>query len=528
MKKTLRFALCLLLTAALGLGCAAGALVYDPPAGDDSGEEETIPQYGKSLSGTIGAGQFVEFTTVASKLETDEELGYYAGELTVETTGPIVIEAGGELQIGTLAVGGSEARPLIKGALSADTPLIVVKAGGRLELQCVDFELSGTGVLIEQQAGGIVSLTSTSLPEGAGASWAGPVVDNAGNQPDDIYLEAGTPLTAELLPATLNYEVMRDGRPSDEDVPVAWNLEGLAGQTTGEADVAGVFLDENGEPLASAQPLKLHVSWYEPGKLAVTDASWTGGEAVTVALFLDKLPEEVSTNNIWGETSPDGRTWTAFATEEFEVKGDEEKGYSAVFYLYDDNEPRYFRLAATDWYETMSWYSDGFYLPTEEDSNEDQGGNRGGSVSLLPPPREPEHSPEPTPEPAPEPTPEPTLEPTPTPTPTPLPTPEPPQEPQPPVLDMTASEQTVPPEPEESEDPEETEQPQIPEETPSEPEPPSPPADDVEIEAPELPGLAPDSGMSTGEKVALAAAGVAVCAGVVMAVAGVGPFRRKK
>ncbi|MFR3290582.1 MAG: hypothetical protein ACLTSG_10180 [Lachnospiraceae bacterium] len=93
---------------------------------------------------------------------------------------------------------------------------------------------------------------------------------------------------------------------------------------------------------------------------------------------------------------------------------------------------------------------------------------------------------------------------------------------------MTASEQTVPPEPEESEDPEETEQPQIPEETPSEPEPPSPPADDVEIEAPELPGLAPDSGMSTGEKVALAAAGVAVCAGVVMAVAGVGPFRRKK
>lgn len=72
MKKTLRFALCLLLTAALGLGCAAGALVYDPPAGDDSGEEETIPQYGKSLSGTIGAGQFVEFTTVASKFETDE------------------------------------------------------------------------------------------------------------------------------------------------------------------------------------------------------------------------------------------------------------------------------------------------------------------------------------------------------------------------------------------------------------------------------------------------------------------------
>ena len=86
-----------------------------------------------------------------------------------------------------------------------------------------------------------------------------------------------------------------------------------------------MFLDENGEPLASAQPLKLHVSWYEPGKLVVTDASWTGGEAVTVALFLDKLPEEVSTNNIWGETSPDGRTWTAFATEEFEVKGDEEK-----------------------------------------------------------------------------------------------------------------------------------------------------------------------------------------------------------
>lgn len=88
MKKTLRFALCLLLTAALGLGCAAGALVYDPPSGEATGEEQTAPQYEKSLSGTIGAGQIVEFTTVASKFETDEELGYYAGELTVEMTGP--------------------------------------------------------------------------------------------------------------------------------------------------------------------------------------------------------------------------------------------------------------------------------------------------------------------------------------------------------------------------------------------------------------------------------------------------------
>ena len=66
MKKTLRFALCLLLTAALGLGCAAGALVYAPPAGDRSGEEGTLPPSVNRRSGPIGPGQVLGFTTRAS------------------------------------------------------------------------------------------------------------------------------------------------------------------------------------------------------------------------------------------------------------------------------------------------------------------------------------------------------------------------------------------------------------------------------------------------------------------------------
>ena len=152
----------------------------------------------------------------------------------------------------------------------------------------------------------------------------------------------------ELLPAALGYEVMREGRPSSEDVPVAWDLEGLAGQTSGEAKVTGVFLDGDGEPMASAGPLVQRVEWYEPGRLVVTDAGWTGDQAVTAALFLDELPEDVSENSIRGETSPDGRSWTAFSEEDFEVTGDEEEGYTAIFYLYDDNEPRYFRLVVRD------------------------------------------------------------------------------------------------------------------------------------------------------------------------------------
>lgn len=81
---------------------------------------------------TIGEGESVEFTTVAPSFADLPNLpdSFYPGELTVEIEGPIVVESGGTLFIGTNAIGGmQEASPVIKGTLSEE-PLIVVKAGG--------------------------------------------------------------------------------------------------------------------------------------------------------------------------------------------------------------------------------------------------------------------------------------------------------------------------------------------------------------------------------------------------------------
>lgn len=59
---------------------------------------------------TIGEGESVEFTTVAPSFADLPNLpdSFYPGELTVEIEGPIVVESGGTLFIGTNAIGGMQ------------------------------------------------------------------------------------------------------------------------------------------------------------------------------------------------------------------------------------------------------------------------------------------------------------------------------------------------------------------------------------------------------------------------------------
>lgn len=501
MKKRLSILL-ICCTLALSLGAPALALVLDPPAegGETSGSEE-MPEHNVELGAlTIGEGQTVSYTVVGSQFSPEEGSGLYAGQLNLTVTGPVVIESGGCLSIGPISVGGPEERAVIKAVLG-ETPLITVKAGGQLIIHYADFALTGEGTLIEQEAGAAVSLTGSTGYENA-VEWSGPVVDNSSAEPEDIHLEAGTPLTAELLPETLEVPVLEQGQESYETLSLSWELGEHNGQSEDTAELTGAFLDENGDALPSLLPLTLTVYWYETAELAVTDARWTGGEAVTAALLFEELPEGLQTYDVWGQTSPDGEVWMDFY--DFEVTGSSEEGYAGVFYLADDNEPRYFRLAAVNPDGSKYWYSRGFLLPAEEDSDEDQGGNRGGSTTLFPPVREPEPSPTPTP--TPEPTPEPTY--------------------QPPILGTTASEHTMPPTPEPT--PEPTIEP-TPEPTPEPAPTASPyaePAEDVEVAAPDMPEQSGPDGADAVKTVVLAAAGVAVCGAVGAAAAGV--FKKKK
>ena len=382
MKKRLSILL-ICCTLALSLGAPALALVLEPPAegGEEVGSEE-IPEHNVELGAlTIGEGQTVSYTVVGSQFSPEEGYGFYAGQLNLTVTGPVVIESGGCLSIGPISVGGPEERAVIKAVLG-ETSLITVKAGGQLIIHYADFDLTGEGTLIEQEAGAAVSLTGSTGYENA-VEWSRPVVDNSSAEPEDIHLEAGTPLTAELLPETLEVPVLDRGQESYETLSLSWELGEHNGQSEGTAELTGAFLDENGDALPSLLPLTLTVYWYETAELAVTDARWTGGEAVTASLLFEELPEGLQTYDVWGQISPDGEAWMDFY--DFEVTGSSEEGYAGVFYLADDNEPRYFRLAAADPDGSKYWYSRGFLLPAEEDSDEDQGGNRGGSTTLFPP-----------------------------------------------------------------------------------------------------------------------------------------------
>jgi hypothetical protein len=145
----------------------------------------------------------------------------------------------------------------------------------------------------------------------------------------------------------------------------------------------------------------------------VTDTVWLGSTAATAKLELLTLPETAT--EVWGEVSADGgRTWARW--ENFQLREDD-SGYAAMFSL-SDSSPRHFRVRTSNSREALYWCSDAFLLP--ENGTEDQGGNRGGSITPIAPVRTPApvQSPEVSVTPSPEPTPAPAV---------PAPTPEPPE-----------------------------------------------------------------------------------------------------
>lgn len=489
------------------LGRTAAATLEQPS--DTAEEPAQIPQHAVTLPAqTIGAGESVSFTTVAARFEGQElPEGYYAGALTVTLEGTIVVEAGGLLSMGTLSVGGGEESPVLQAAEGSGAQ-IVVKPGGRLDFVDVTLEAADGSYLIIQEPGASVLFTAMTCPEGL-VSWSGALVYNPEETVDDLWLEAGTVLTADLLPQTQTVDVQLEGRETRETLPISWDLSAYDGQTDGTLTLSGTFLDENQAPLLAVAPLTITVRWYHPEELAVTEANWDGKNAPSASLVLLSLPEEA---DVWGEVSADGESWSRW--EDFDLTQEASGAPVAVFALPDDTQ-RYFRVVAADYLEGRFWYSQAVCLP--EEASEDIGGNHGGSITPFPPLRDPEPVPEPEPEPEvsqepvtppeemPEETPESTLPPVTQPEPVQPETPAPTQEPE-------AEEEKPEPEPELSQ-PEETPQMELPlEEAPALEEVPTPEEVPASEEAePEEPVPAPVQGK--GSQALLVAAGVAVCLG---------------
>ena len=155
---------------------------------------------------------------------------------------------------------------------------------------------------------------------------------------DDLWLEAGTVLTADLLPQTQTVNVQLEGRETEETLPIAWDLRTYDGQTDGTLTLSGTFLDENQAPLNSFAPLTITVRWYHPEELAVTKAIWDGKNAPSASLVLLSLPEEAE---VWGEVSADGESWSRW--EDFDLIQEASGAPVAVFTLPDDTQ-RYFRV----------------------------------------------------------------------------------------------------------------------------------------------------------------------------------------
>ena len=335
---------------------------------------------------TIGAEQVVSYTTVSERFADTPgivEQGYYPGELTVTITGPIVVESGGLFSVGTLAIGGSEASPVIAG----DCPeggLIIVKAGGQLVLTDVVTETTGSGPLIVQEPGGSVLLNAMTVENGL-IQWSEPLVKNLDKSPEDVWLEKGTPLTEALLPQSLKVYLESQGKETNTELALSWDLSGYDGRTDGELTLTGSFLSASGQPLLSMKPLTLTVHWYSPSTLMVSKAQWKGDQAPLMQLTVENLPEDV---DVWGEVSTDeGVTWTRWDDPDmFFLTPAEPEGTACNFAL-PDNTPRWFRVVAEDPWEHQYWCSESFYLSPED--AEDPGGNRGGSVSILPPIRVP-------------------------------------------------------------------------------------------------------------------------------------------
>lgn len=508
----------------------------DPPSSEEPGTEETpsgedAPPASENNIYTIsldtqiiGNGEYLFYETVSPSLAGNPfAADYYPGDLVVEIMGQIVIESGGSLVIGTMSEGDpSQASPIIRRDLLQDG-LIVVKAGGSLTLKTVEFELSGDGLLIVQEPGGSVYFADTEL-DGVLIQWAPPMVDNTYHQPADLWLEEGTVLTEALLPASLKTNLQHQGVQQWTDIPIQWDMTAYEEQSSGELTLTGCFLDENGVELASSRPLELSVHWYKPDLIVVTAAVWMGETAASAKLQVEQLPDMAT--DIWGEVSADGgTTWERW--EDFHVREDDEST-ACVFYLPDDM-PRHFRICASFISKNYRqyWASDNFLLPEED--GDDGGGNRGGSITPVPPKREPEE-PETEPE-EPNPAPEPEA-----PESEPMPEPEP-EDPE--------TEPTPEPEPEDQEpDPVPEPEPEDPESVPKpEPEPkvdsetvpplgtePTLPISDDSIAAS---GETPDqpkekNGLTPFSQAVLAVAGVGVCAATGITVTHKGILRKRK
>lgn len=373
-----------------------------------------IPSYIITQEGcTIGEGETVSYTTISPQFAGQElPEGMYAGDLTVEITGQIVIERGGTFSIGTLSIGSDqEASPVISGDVS-QAPLIIVKAGGTLKLTSVTLDTMGEGLLILQEPGSSISIIDTEIPEEL-VQWAPPTVDNLYDAPDDLWLEEGTPMDSSQLPSAILTNLQEQGQEERLELLVCWDMSSYDGRTTGEITLTGSFLDENGEAIPSMIPLTITVHWYQPDLLVVSDTKWTGENACSAHFTLLELPEYAE---VTGEISVDGgKTWSIWP--DFDMTEDSRGNVVCNFYNVE-NTPQYYRIVATDPYIPAFWISDSFLLPQQkveeddgdedkqEEQDEDIGGNRGGSTTPVAPDREPT-LPEPKPLEEPQPTPTP-------------------------------------------------------------------------------------------------------------------------
>lgn len=516
----------------------------EAPGTEEPETEEEAPQaasYEVHLEACrIGAEELYSYTTISPAYAGSSSMeGYYPGKLTVSVEGQIVIEAGGELSIGTLSLGGPEESPVLSG-----TGQIIVKAGGSLRLTDVVFADDVEGPMIVQEPGGSVVLQWTEEADGM-VQWSSPLVNNRYDSPDDLWLEAGTVLTSDMLPTTMETDLQYQGTEEWQSVALSWDLSEYNGQTDGTWKISGVFLDESGQTMQSVRPLEMTVHWYIPEALVVTSAVWKGENVPTAQLVVQNLPEFA---DVWGEVSEDdGETWTIWKdAESFFLVAHEPEGDACIFVLPDET-PRLFRIVAEDPIEHTYWRSEAFSLYPEE--QEDSGGNRGGSITPVTPSREPtlvlpeiEITPEETP-------PAPTIEEdTPAAPESSIPT----EDKQP----VEANKQTEPQPAETETAPLETEEATAPTEEPagtaetpaqepnqseasadplpvSEPavasSPDTDPAEPAEVEQPEQPEQPEQhTALPIAAQVLLVAAGAAACAVIALAVAGVGPFRRKK
>ena len=348
----------------------------------ESGGEngKSIPHYQESLGPrTIAAGEEVSYTTISSKFPSSP--GYYPGQLTLSVTGPVVIQEGGSLLVGTLSLSGPEASPVIAGQRQ-EGGVILVKAGGRLKLTQAVFDTTGSGPLIVQEPGGIVELANTPVEEGL-IQWSVPLVDNQGDDPEDLWLPEGTLLTGQLLPATLTTTLLDQGQALTRELSLAWDLSGYDGSTQeGELTLTGSFLDGEGQPLLSACPLTLTVHWYRPQTLAVSQAVWKGNLSPLVQMGLEGVPDSAQ---LWGEVSTDGAAWQAW-DQTFLIQ--DTNGRLYFNFQLEDDTYQFFRVHAWDPLTDQRWQSAAYHLTPE--GTEDAGGNRGGAVSPFTPSREPE------------------------------------------------------------------------------------------------------------------------------------------